>query len=132
MIASLSSTNFALLLVRFAVGSVFVAHGVNHIFGGGKITGTARWFESLGMRPGIMHAWTASLTEIASGISLIVGFLTPVGGSGIVGCDGGCMGDQPPPERIFHIPSGGRLGICHGAYRRRCCRRDDRSRRVEH
>jgi putative oxidoreductase len=44
---------------------VFLAHGYNHVFGGGKITGTGRWFESLGMRPGWLHAWTASVTELA-------------------------------------------------------------------
>lgn len=80
-----SSLDFALLAGRLAVGAVFIAHGVNHIFGGGKIAGTARWFEGLGMKPGIVHAWTASLTEVAAGISLLFGFLTPLGGAGVVG-----------------------------------------------
>jgi putative oxidoreductase len=82
---STSSVNAALLLGRIAIGSVFVAHGVNHVFGGGKIAGTARWFEGLGMRPGIIHAWTASLTEVGAGVLVIVGLLTPLGGAGIVG-----------------------------------------------
>jgi putative oxidoreductase len=87
IVASLSpsSVDAALLLARIALGSVFVAHGVNHIIGGGKIAGTARWFEGLGMRPGIVHAWTASLTEIGSGLLVIAGLLTPLGGAGIVG-----------------------------------------------
>src|SRR5262245_2465412 len=62
-----------------------LAHGLNHIYGGGKIAGTARWFESLGMRPGIVHAWLASLTEVAGGIALVAGLLTPLGGAAIVG-----------------------------------------------
>jgi putative oxidoreductase len=82
---SSSSVNAALLLARIALGSVFVAHGVNHVFGGGKIAGTARWFEGLGMRPGIVHAWTASLTEVGAGVLVIIGLLTPLGGAGIVG-----------------------------------------------
>jgi putative oxidoreductase len=82
---STSSVNMALLLARVAVGAVFVAHGINHVFGGGKIAGTARWFESLGMKPGIFHAWTASLTEVGAGSLLILGLLTPLGGAGIVG-----------------------------------------------
>ena len=59
--------NLALLILRVATGIVILAHGYNHIFGGGKIAGTARWFESLGMKPGILHAWLASLTEVAVG-----------------------------------------------------------------
>ncbi|MFP5256887.1 MAG: DoxX family protein, partial [Acidimicrobiia bacterium] len=46
------SINLALLAFRCCVGAVMLAHGLNHIYGGGKIEGTGRWFESLGMRPG--------------------------------------------------------------------------------
>jgi putative oxidoreductase len=77
--------DLALLVFRVAVGAVMLAHGYNHIFGGGKIAGTARWFESLGMRPGIVHAWMASITELAAGASLILGLLTPLGGAGVIG-----------------------------------------------
>jgi putative oxidoreductase len=62
-----------------------LAHGYNHVFGGGKIAGTARWFESLGMKPGVLHAWTASLTEMASGLLLAAGLLTPLAGAAMVG-----------------------------------------------
>ena len=79
------SVDLALLLLRVTVGAVFLAHGINHIFGGGKIAGTARWFESLGMKPGWVHAWTASLTEIGAGALLVLGLLTPVAGAGVVG-----------------------------------------------
>jgi putative oxidoreductase len=82
---SASSVDMGLLIARVVVGAVFIAHGVNHIYGGGKIAGTARWFESLGMRPGILHAWTASLTEIGAGALLVLGLLTPLGGAGVVG-----------------------------------------------
>ncbi len=80
-----SSIDAGLLLLRAVVGTVFVAHGWNHIFGGGKIAGTGRWFESLGMRPGRLHAWTASLMELVSGSLLLVGLLTPFAGAGVVG-----------------------------------------------
>src|SRR6478735_9964533 len=62
-----------------------LAHGINHIFRGGKIKGTAGWFESLGMKPGILHAWLASLTEVGAGVMLIVGLLTPLAAAGVVG-----------------------------------------------
>ena len=56
-----------LLILRVMVGIVMLAHGYNHIFRGGRIPGTGRWFESLGMKPGVLHAWLASLTELAAG-----------------------------------------------------------------
>jgi len=77
--------NLSLLLMRVSLGVVFLAHGINHVFRGGKIAGTGRWFASLGMKPGVVHAWLASLTEIASGALLLVGFLTPLAGAGVVG-----------------------------------------------
>lgn len=70
---------------RVAIASVMLAHGINHIAGGGKIDGTGRWFESLGMRPGRLHAWLASLTEVGSGVLLAIGLLTPIGAAGVVG-----------------------------------------------
>ena len=60
--SDIDSINLVLLVLRCAVGAVMLAHGLNHIFGGGKIAGTGRWFASLGMRPGIVHAWLASIT----------------------------------------------------------------------
>src|SRR5690606_12636184 len=64
---------------------VMLAHGINHIWRGGKIPGTARWFESLGMRPGVLHAWLASLTELGAGVLLILGLLTPLAAGGVIG-----------------------------------------------
>jgi putative oxidoreductase len=77
--------NLALLVFRVTIGAVFLAHGINHVFGGGRIAGTSRWFESLGMRPGRLHAWVASITEIAAGAMLVVGLLTPVAAAAVVG-----------------------------------------------
>ncbi|HEX3965083.1 MAG TPA: DoxX family protein [Trebonia sp.] len=74
----------SLLVFRIVVGVVFLAHGCNHVFGGGKIAGTGRWFESLGMRPGWLHAWTASLTELGAGALLILGLATPLACGGII------------------------------------------------
>ena len=77
--------NLSMLLLRGVLAVVFLAHGIRHVFGGGKIPGTARWFESLGMKPGVLHAWLASLTEIGAGTLLVVGLLTPVAAAGLVG-----------------------------------------------
>jgi putative oxidoreductase len=80
-----STVSVGLMILRAVVGVVFVVHGWNHIFGGGKIAGTGRWFSSLGMRPGILHAWVASVVELGTGVLLILGLLTPLAGSGIIG-----------------------------------------------
>ena len=82
---NIDGINAGLLILRIAVGIVMIAHGYNHIFRGGKIEGTAGWFESLGMKPGILHAWLASLTELGAGAMLIFGFLTPLAAGGVVG-----------------------------------------------
>lgn len=83
--SDLDSLNLALLALRCGVGAVMLAHGLNHIFGGGKIAGTGRWFESLGMKPGPLHAWLASITEVVGGVLLILGLLMPLAGASVVG-----------------------------------------------
>jgi putative oxidoreductase len=80
-----SAADLTLLIFRAGLGVVFLAHGYNHIFGGGKIAGTGRWFESLGMRPGILHAWLASVTELGSGVLLLLGLATPLACAGVIG-----------------------------------------------
>ena len=74
-----------MLVVRVSVGATMIAHGYNHIYRGGRIKGTAGWFASLGMKPGILHAWLASLTELAAGLGLVVGLLTPLAAGALVG-----------------------------------------------
>ncbi|HET9730951.1 MAG TPA: DoxX family protein [Acidimicrobiia bacterium] len=77
--------NLGLFVLRLSLGATMLAHGYNHIYGGGKIEGTARWFESLGMKPGKLHAWLASLTELAAGAGLVVGLLTPWAAGALIG-----------------------------------------------
>jgi putative oxidoreductase len=79
------AADVALLTLRVGIGVVFIAHGYNHVFNGGKIAGTARWFESLGVRPGILHAWFASLTELGAGMLLVLGLATPLACAGVIG-----------------------------------------------
>jgi len=51
-----------LLILRLVLGLTLAAHGYNKFFGGGRIPGTARWFESIGMKPGKFHATVAATT----------------------------------------------------------------------
>lgn len=84
MVASDSALDFGLLLLRVVLGLTMAAHGYNKFFGGGRIKGTAGWFESIGMKPGTFHARVAATTEMAAGIGFAVGLFTPVTAAGFV------------------------------------------------
>ncbi len=60
------------------------AHGYNKFFGPGGLAGTAGWFDSMGMKPGKFHARVAASTEMAAGLGLAVGLLTPIPAAGFV------------------------------------------------
>lgn len=75
----------AALLLRATLGTTMLAHGWNHVFGGGKIAGTTRWFASIGMRPAWAHAWIATITELGCGLLLLLGLLTPLAAGGVLG-----------------------------------------------
>lgn len=74
-----------LLILRVALGGMIAAHGYNHFFGGGRLPGAGRWFDSLGIRPGLLHAWTTAIVEVGAGLMFLAGFLTPLAAAGIIG-----------------------------------------------
>jgi putative oxidoreductase len=43
----------------------------------------ANWFESLGLKPGPLHAWNVTLTELVFPFLLFAGFLTPIAYGGV-------------------------------------------------
>ena len=73
-----ATTPLALLALRFALGSMIIAHGCNKFFGGGRITGTTGWFASIGMRHARLNAYLAATTEVGCGTLLLLGLATPV------------------------------------------------------
>ena len=74
------------VIVRTIVGLTLAAHGYKKVFLGGKLAGTARWFDSMGMKPnGTIHAYLAAATELGCGTLMILGFLTPFAAAGYVG-----------------------------------------------
>ena len=79
-----TSVSIAALILRITLGGMILAHGMNKLFGGGRIAGTAGWFDSIGMKPGKLNAWAAAITEVGCGILLIVGLLTPLACAGLV------------------------------------------------
>ena len=77
--------DIALMILRAALGMMIFVHGYNKAFRGGRIAGTGRWFQSMGMRPGKVHAALAASTEMGVGALLVVGLLTPVAAAGLIG-----------------------------------------------
>ncbi|WP_330254159.1 DoxX family protein [Nocardia sp. NBC_00565] len=80
----MTSIDAGLTLLRVCLGLTMAAHGYGKFFRGGRIPGTARWFDSIGMRPGTVQAWLAAGTEVGSGILLALGLLTPFAAAAFV------------------------------------------------
>lgn len=80
----MDAQDFALLIVRLILGATMIAHGLNHWIGGGRIAGTAGWFEGLGLRHGRLQAWASVVTEIGAGVLLILGLVTPLACAAVV------------------------------------------------
>ena len=63
-----------MLILRVIAGPTIFLHGYNKMFRGGKIPGTAGWFDSMGMKPnGKVHAYVASCNEMGCGLLILVG-----------------------------------------------------------
>lgn len=87
ILASNGTTQFDLvmLIMRVIVGPSIFVHGYNKMFRAGKIPGTAGWFDSMGMKPnGTVHAYLAALTEMGTGVLILVGLLSPLAAAGII------------------------------------------------
>ena len=78
-----NALDLGLLLLRLALGVTLALHGVAKYRGG--IAGVGRWFQSEGLKPGIVHAHLAALGEIGFGCAIAAGFLTPLSAMGYVG-----------------------------------------------
>jgi putative oxidoreductase len=75
------------LLLRIAVGSFFVGHGTQKLFGwfGGQGLGpTAEQFDAMGVKPGKLQATAAGFAETAGGAALVAGYQTPLASAGII------------------------------------------------
>ena len=73
-----------LLVVRLFLGPMIFAHGYQKFFRGGRIAGTAGWFESIGMKPGRVNAFAAATTELGVGALMTLGLLTTFAAAGLV------------------------------------------------
>lgn len=78
------AADIGILVLRVVAGLTLAAHGYQKFFSGGRIAGTGRWFDGMGMRPGRVHALAAATTEIGAGILLALGLLTSLAGAAFV------------------------------------------------
>ena len=79
--------DLGLLVIRLAVGLLFVGHGAQKlfgVFGGGGLEGTAGMFDSIGLRPGWLHARAAGTAELLGGALLALGLFTPVAAAALI------------------------------------------------
>jgi putative oxidoreductase len=71
-----------LLIIRLVVGLTFIGHGTQKLFGwfgGYGLKGTGGFFASIGMKPGIIMAFLAGISEVLGGVLFAVGWYTVVG-----------------------------------------------------
>lgn len=86
--AGLADPHVGLLLLRVLVGVTFSLHGMQKVFGwfgGGGLGGTGGWFRSLGFGDGRVAALLAGGSEIAGGLGLTLGLLTPFAAAAMIG-----------------------------------------------
>jgi putative oxidoreductase len=82
------AVDVGLLLLRVLVGVGFSLHGFQKLFGwfgGGGFAGTSRWFASLGFGDGRLAALLAGGSEVAGGLGLAAGLLTPLAATAMIG-----------------------------------------------
>jgi putative oxidoreductase len=90
----ITGEDVGLLVLRFGLGVVFLGHGLQKLgwfrggLGGGYPASISAekdllllWhYSSTGLL-----AWVLTITEIAAGVSLLLGLLTPLGAAGVIG-----------------------------------------------
>src|ERR1700751_5318163 len=102
----MTAYDLGLLILRLVLGLTLAAHGFNKFFGGGRIPGTARWFESIGMKHGTFQAVVAASTEISAGLGLAAGLLTPIPAAGFVALMLVAAWTVHRPNRFFIVKEG--------------------------
>jgi putative oxidoreductase len=80
-------TDFGLLLLRFAVGGTFFAHGMQKVFGmwgGPGPGGFARALEGFGYQQAATLSWVTGIAELVAGAFVVLGVLTPLAAAALL------------------------------------------------
>lgn len=81
------STDLGLVLLRFAVGGVIFAHGMQHVFGlwgGIGLSGLSNALTVFGFRNVGVLVWVTALTELVGGAAVVLGLFTPLAATGLL------------------------------------------------
>jgi putative oxidoreductase len=81
------ATDVGLLLLRFAVGGTFFAHGMQKVFGlwgGPGIAGFARNLEGFRFRQATALSWATGIAELVAGAFVVLGVVTPLAAAGLL------------------------------------------------
>jgi putative oxidoreductase len=78
-----------LTILRAVIGALFFGHGTQKLFGwfgGNGPEPTAQFFEnSLGLKPGKLHATAAGAAEAGGGAMIALGMFTPAAAASLIG-----------------------------------------------
>jgi putative oxidoreductase len=80
--------SIALLILRLGIGLTLAGHGVQKLFGwfgGPGLIRLKQGFEKQGFKPVWLWVTLAIVGEVGGGLSVALGFLTPLGAAGILG-----------------------------------------------
>jgi putative oxidoreductase len=80
--------SIALLILRVVVGLTLAVHGTQKLFGwfaGPGLSRLTQGFTQQGFKPAWLWVGLVVLGEVGGGVSLALGFLTPLGAAGIFG-----------------------------------------------
>ena len=108
----------ALLVLRVVVGLLFVGHGAQKlfgVFGGHGLAGTAGFFESIGLRPGRIHAPAAGAAEFGGGALIALGLFTPLGAALIIAVMVAAVATVHLPNGVWATANGYELNLVYGA-----------------
>lgn len=81
-------------VLRLMVGAMFVAHGMQKLFGmfgGAGLSGTAGYFESIGLAPGYPLAVAVGAIEFGGGLLLMAGALTRYAATALIAVMAGAI-----------------------------------------
>jgi len=73
-----TNQEIALFIVRFVVGSVFILHGAQKvfgIFGGSGLAGFANWLRTLGIPAWL--GYVSAFVELVGGVMVLAGIFAP-------------------------------------------------------
>jgi putative oxidoreductase len=107
-----TEADLGLLILRTFLGVIFIAHGSQKLFGwfgGFGLSGTAKFFESVGYTPGKLLVLFSGLLEFGGGILLIAGLGVSVIGAGLVA-------DMTGAALTMHAAGGGKFFSSQGGY----------------